>query len=370
MDDPVRVMSTVQVAITAIGILTGAVGQPLVEDVVGEGVPGWLSFLIGFATVTYLSVVLGELVPKALTLHQAETLVVLVARPIHSLSRALRPLVWLLEHSAAFLLRPFGVSEVIAGEGVRSADELRAIVDEAEESGVIPEAQEEMLHNVFEFAHREAGDVMVPAADVAWIDAGTAVEAALDHVVEQPHGRYPVGRGSLDRLAGVVHLRDLVAARRDAGATAGDLAHPAIVVPETKDLGPLLRELREQRQQLAVVVDEYGNTAGIVSIEDVLEEIVGEIEDEYDLPDATLDWIDDRTVEVTGSMSIDDFNETVHTNLPQTGQRTLAGLCFHELGRQPSVGDSVVVEGVRLTVAALEEMRITRLAIRLPDGER
>jgi putative hemolysin len=318
--------------------------------------------------VTYLSVVLGELVPKALTLHQAETLVVLVARPIHWLSRALHPLVWLLERSAAFLLRPFGVSEVVAGEGVRSADELRAIVDEAEESGVIPEAQEELLHNVFAFVDREAGDVMVPAADVAWIDAEATVEAALDQVVERPHGRYPVGRGSLDRLTGVVHLRDLVAAARGGEpAAVGELAHPAIVVPETKDVGPLLRELREARQQLAIVADEYGNTAGIVSLEDLLEELVGEIEDEFDLPDDALSWSASGVVSVSGSMSIDDFNEAVGTDLPQSGQRTLAGLCFHALGRQPRVGDAVLVEDVSLTVEALDELRITRLTVRLPS---
>src|SRR3712207_1377662 len=140
MDDPVRVISTVQVGITAIGILTGAVGEPLVRDLLGDWIPGWLSFTAAFAVVTYLSVVLGELVPKALTLDRAETLAILVARPVAMIARALRPAVWVLQRSAEVVLRPFGVREVSAGDAITSADELRAMVDEAEKAGVIPRA--------------------------------------------------------------------------------------------------------------------------------------------------------------------------------------------------------------------------------------
>jgi putative hemolysin len=148
MDDPVRVISTVQVGITAIGILTGAIGEPLVRDLLGDGIPTWLSFVTAFAVVTYLSVVLGELVPKALTLQRAETLAVLIAPAIELLETLLKPIVWVLERSAALLLRPLGVREVTAGEGIRSAEELRALVDEADGSGVIGRAQEQLLHNV------------------------------------------------------------------------------------------------------------------------------------------------------------------------------------------------------------------------------
>jgi putative hemolysin len=325
--------------------------------------------VLAFAIVTYLSVVLGELVPKALTLDRADALAALVAPPVSAIATVLSPVVWVLQGSASVLLRPFGVREVIAGEGVRTPDELRALVDEAEGSGVIPRAQEELLHNVFDFADREVRDVMVPAPDVVWLDADLAPGAALDRVVECPHGRYPVGRGNLDQLTGVVHVRDLVAAAREEGRlTVGDVVRAPLVVPGTKDLGALLRELREQRQQLAVVADEYGGTAGIVTIEDVLEEIVGEIEDEYDLPDSTLTWLDDRTLEAAGSMTIDDFNETLGVDLPHRGPRTLAGLVFDALGRRPRLGDSVEAGGAGLRVEALDGLRITRLRIAL-DGQ-
>jgi putative hemolysin len=232
MDDPVKVISTVQVGITAIGILTGAVAEPLVRHLFGDALPGWAALLLAFAIVTYLSVVLGELVPKALTLQRSEALAVVVARPIELISVVLRPAVWVLQGSASLLLRPLGIREVVAGESIRSADELRALIDEAEGAGVIPRAQEELLHNVFKFAAREARDVMIPALDVAWFDADLMPRAALDQVLEAPHERYPVGDGSLDRPMGIVHVQDLIAAERDHPADAiGPLARPALVVP-------------------------------------------------------------------------------------------------------------------------------------------
>ena len=366
MDQPVRVISTVQVGITAIGILTGAVGQPLVVYLLGGAIPEWLGFVIAFAVVTYLSVVLGELVPKALTLDRAETLAVAVARPTRILAIAFRPIVWVLEESAQILLRPFGIREVVAGEGVRSPEELREAIDDAEGRGVIPRAQEEMLHRVFDFARREAASVMVPTPDVAWLDASLTAGDALDRALVEPHARYPVGSGSLDRLAGVIHTREIViAARDDPDSPIGPRARAAPVVPHTKDLGALLRELRESRQQLAVVVDEYGGTAGIVTLKDIVEEIVGDIEDEYDLPDDTLEWVDDHTVVVAGSMTVDDFNETVGTQLSHDGVRTMAGLAFTALGRRPEEGDSVTVESFLVSIDQIDGLRIKRLRVSL-----
>jgi putative hemolysin len=371
MDDPVRVMSTVQVGITAVGILTGAVGESLVRDLLGSGLPRGLGFTASFAIVTYLSVVFGELVPKALTLQRAEALASLVAPAIAFLAEVLRPVVWLLQASARLALRPFGVREVVSGESVRTRDELRALVDEAERAGVIPEAQEELLHNVFEFVDREVHDIMVPAFDVDWIDAELDADAAIDRVLEAPHERYPVAHGELDRLVGVVHVRDLIAAARASRAVrAGELARPPMLVPETKDLGALLRSIREQGEQLTIVVDEYGGVAGIVTLEDLVEEIVGDIQDEFDLPDARLTWVDERTVRVSGSISIDDFNEAVGTQLPQRGPRTMAGLVLHELGRRPEAGDTVTVDGITIGVEAVDGLRITRLFVTLPEADR
>jgi putative hemolysin len=370
MDEPVRVISTVQVGITAVGILAGAVGEPLVREMLGDGVPAWLGFLIAFAAVTYVTVVVGELVPKALTLDRAETLAILVARPVRAAEVLLRPAVWGLEVSARLLLRPFGVRELSAGKGVGSPEELEAIVEEARGRGVLPRAQEELLHKVFDFAHLEARDAMIPEPEVDWLDAAAGAAAALEQVVRRPRSRYPVAEGTLDRLVGVVHVRELVAAARaDPEAPIRDRAQPAPIVPETKDLGALLRELREERQHMAVVVDEYGGTMGIVTLEDILERIVGEIQNEYDLPGYALDWRDERTVAIEGSMTIDDFNESVGIELPHDGVRTMAGLAFDALGRRPAVGDRVRVGTVELAVEETDGSRVSRLRVTLPEPD-
>jgi putative hemolysin len=257
---------------------------------------------------------------------------------------------------------------VMAGGAVRSPEELRAVVDEAEEGGVIPRGQEELLHNVFELSGLDARDVMVPAPDVEWLDAAMSAQQALDRVIEAPHQRYPVGEGTLDRLIGIAHVRDLLAASRDGDACVRDLTQPALIVPTTKRLPVLLRELREERKQIAVVVDEYGGTAGIVSIHDLLEELVGEIENEYDVAPDALNWLDDRTVELPGSLTIDDFEDVTRVQLPQRGPRTLGGLAFDALGRRPEVDDVADVEGVGMRVLELDGLRITKLRLTLPEG--
>jgi putative hemolysin len=288
---------------------------------------------------------------------------------VEFLARALRPVVWVLQGSAQLLLRPFGIGRVTARESIQSADELRALVDEAEGAGVIPRAQEEMLHNVFDFATQEARDVMVPAPDVAWLDADAPAGDALTFAAKRAHTRYPVARGSIDHLVGAVHLRELVvAASEDPGRRVEEIAREALLIPPTKDLGALLREMREQGEQLAVVTDEYGRTLGIVTLEDIVEEIVGEIQDEYDLPDDTVTRLPDGSIRVAGSITIDDLNETIGTDLPQDRSHTVAGLVFDLLGRRPEPGESVTVGGVVLTIQAVDGARIRSVLIR-PGGD-
>jgi len=370
MDDPVRVISTVQVGITMLGILTGALGEPIVRDVLGDGIPGWLAFLLAFGSVTYLSVVLGELVPKSLTLDRAEALVMRVAVPIDLLARVFRPLVWVLRRSSLIVLRPFGVYDVTAGDGVQSPEELREIVDEAEGSGVIAEDQERLLHNVLDFAHRDALDVMVAARDVRWLDSDSSVSDALSQHVDEPHTRYPVGDGSIDRLVGVVHVRELIAAeRRDPRTPVGDVATPAVVVPESKSLRPLLAELRAARKQLAVVVDEYGSTAGIVTLEDLLEQLVGSIEDEYDPELPGVEEREDGALVMPGATARLDLERRFGIDLGDTSARTVAGAVFERLGRRPRPGDEVRFGAATIAVEAVDGTRIMQVAVLVGDRQ-
>jgi putative hemolysin len=325
-----------------------------------------VAFLISFSILTYLSVVLGELVPKAVALQKAEILAVALAVPLDWLARITYPLVWLLQKSANVVLRLLRVKPAPAGMIAYTREDIRHSVAAAEDVGEFQEAEEEMLYKVFDFASKEVSEVMVPRPDVVAISADMPPEDALTTVVDSPFTRYPVYRNSLDEVVGILHVRDLFAAMHDLGISAVTLesiARPAYVVPETKDLGALLADFRREKQHMAIVVDEYGDVDGIVTLEDVLEEIVGEIEDEFDLPDTSIERIDENRIRIEGTYTIDDFNEAFGTELEQDGFHTMAGLVFGELGRAPEVGDTVAADGLRLTVLEVEGSRILRIEV-------
>ncbi len=360
MDDPVRVIGTVQVGITALGILLGAVGEPVFRELFDDALPSWLSFPLAFLVVTYLSVAFGELVPKALALHAAEPIAIFVATPIELLARVLRPAVWVLQGSARLVLAPLGVPAVTAGERPVSREELRGVLQEAEQHGVLASEEEGMLTGVIDLRLREAADIMRRWEDVDVVRLDRPAQEALDAMLSAAHTRFPAVEG--EEVVGVMHARDAWVAWRDAGAEAPvDLrAHvrDAIVVPPTVRVDALLRSLRRARQQLAVVVGEYGRPAGIVTIEDILEEIVGEIEDEFDKLDERFERVGERAWLVDAAVSVSDFNRRVEAGLDAGRARSLGGVVVEHVGRVPSVGDSVQLDGISLTVAEMDGHRV------------
>ena len=365
MDEPVRFISSVQVGITVFGIALGAVGEPLVSHYL-DFLPRAAAFVVSFTVLTYLSVTLGELVPKAIALQKAERLAVALAAPIDLLSRVAYPLVWVLNHSANAVLHLVRVKPAPAGMIAFTREDIRHSVAAAEDVGEIQTAEEEMLYKVFDFAEKEASDVMVPRPEVVGISVEMPPEEALRAVLESPYTRYPVFRGSLDDILGILHVRDLVSALHDSGIAEVELAallRPAYVVPETKDLAALLAEFRKTNQHMSVVVDEYGSTVGVVTLEDLLEEIVGEIEDEFDLPDESVERVDETTIRIDGTFPIDDFNEEFGTTLEHEDYHTVAGFVFDLIGRAAAPGDEVLTDGLRLTVLDVEGSRIQRLEV-------
>ncbi|HEU0336212.1 MAG TPA: hemolysin family protein, partial [Gaiellaceae bacterium] len=269
MDEPVRFISAVQVGITVFGIALGAVGEPLLSRYF-DYLPRGVAFALSFAILTYLSVVLGELVPKAVALQKAESLAMALAVPLDVLARVAHPLIWLLDVSANAVLRIFGMRSAPAGVMTFTREEILQSVAAAEDVGEIGTSEEEMLYKVFDFAGKEAHEVMVPRPEVVGIAADMPVEEALKIVIEQPFTRYPVYRDSLDQITGVLHVRDLFASLHDRGIDETELeglVRPPHVVPETKDLAALLGDFRREKQHMAVVVDEYGATQGIVTLE-------------------------------------------------------------------------------------------------------
>lgn len=373
MEEPVRFISTVQIGITIFSILLGAIGEPLVSHFLDPYLPRTASFLLSFAILTYLGLVVGELVPKAVALQHAERIAVVIATPVDIMQRLVHPLVLILQGSAKGILRLLGMRSAPVGMVVRSEEEIRSMLAEAEETGLIEEAEEEMLYKVFDFADKEVHDVMVPRPEVVGVSVELPAEECLAAVIDSPYTRYPAYRGSLDEIAGILHVRDLFSALYANGIQnvhVEDILRPAHFVPETKDLGPLLTEFRRTNQHIAIVVDEYGSTQGIVTLEDLLEEIVGEIEDEYDMPDDSVQRLDERTIRVDGTFPIDDFNERFDQELPVEDYHTLAGFVFGELGRAPEPGDEVLWDGLRFQVVGTDGPRIELLEVEfLPHEE-
>ena len=334
----------------------------------------FLAVAIAFIVITSLHVVIGELVPKGIALGYPERTALAVSAPVRGFFVLFAPFVWLLQRidrRRAPRARP-----PTAGRGERGAlggraEDARPHV--SSEAGEIEHGEREMLYKVFDFADKEVHEVMVPRPQVVAIKVDLPAEEALGALLESPYTRYPVYRDSLDEIIGVLHVRDLFSALHDRGIAQveiEELLRPVYIVPETKDLAALLAEFRKQNQHMAVVVDEYGAMQGIVTLEDLLEEIVGEIEDEFDLPDESVERIDDTHIRIDGTFPIDDFNEQFGTEIEIEDYHTMAGFVFGALGRAPEVGDEVRPTALVLRVVEIEGSRIQRLEVEFRRGAR
>jgi CBS domain containing-hemolysin-like protein len=266
------------------------------------------------------------------------------------------------------VLRWFGVSASSGVTLVHSEEELKMLVTASREKGVLEEEEQEMLHKVFEFADKDAVDVMVPRPDVVAVPVDLPVQEVLRLVLSHPFTRYPVFAEEIDDIVGVLHVRDLFSALHERGLESTDLRtilREAIMVPETKPLDELLAEFQRTSNHLAIVVDEYGSVEGLVTLEDLLEEIVGEIGDEFDLPDAGILRIGRGRVRLVGSFPIEEFNERFGKGLPVDDYHTIGGFVFGALGRVPKVGDTVAFDGATFEVSAIDGPRIREVDVTL-----
>jgi len=371
--NPPRFISAMQLGVTMTSLGIGALGEQVLSNQFDAFMASILAVILALLIVTYLHVVVGELVPKGIALGHPERTALAVSGPVRGFFTVFGPLVWLLQESSSLILRALGLQPPGAEHEAHSEAELRMLLSSSAEQGEIEHEEQEMLYKVFDFADKEVSDVMVPRPEVVAISIALPAEEALKSVLESPYTRYPVYRESLDDIVGVLHIRDLIVAMHDRGIVDVDLeslVRAAYMVPETKDLGALLTEFRRTNQHMAVVIDEYGSMEGIVTLEDLLEEIVGEIEDEFDLPDETVERVDDDTIRIDGTFPIDDFNERFDTDLPQDDYHTIAGFVFGLLGRAAEPGDQVSHDGIAFTVDSIEGQRIDRLTVKFQPWHR
>jgi putative hemolysin len=365
-EDPPRFIAAMQLGVTATSLAIGAIGEPVLARLFDPVLAAVFAFLIAFLLITYLHVVVGELVPKGVALGHAESVALAVSSPVRAFFWIFKPLIWVLQRSSDFFLRLLGLEPPGAEGAVHSEAELKMLLSRSTEHGELAEDEQEMLYKVFDFADKEVADVMVPRPEVVALAVDLPPEECLAAVIESPYTRYPVYRGSLDEIVGILHVRDLFSVVTNGQlmtVRVEELVRPAPMVPETKDLAAMLKEFRRTNQHMAIVVDEYGAMEGILTLEDLLEEIVGEIEDEFDLPDETIERIDERTVHVHGTFPIDDFNEQFQREMPHEDFHTLAGFVFGQLGRAPETGDEISWDALKFTVIEVEGARIERLQV-------
>jgi len=384
-----EVVNGVQLGITLTSLTLGWVGEPtlahITEPMLGR-VPHapiyshTIAIVLTFTLITYLHVILGELVPKTLALQQAERVALAVAAPMDVFLTVMKPFLYVMRKSGGFVLRLFGSREMRRG-AIHSPDELKLIVTASRQVGQIPEFQEAMIHNALELDSITVREVMVPRPDIFSVPADLTLDEALARVVEEQHSRIPVydpQRGR-EHIIGVLYAKDLMRwmrlrftlspnqaiTSRIAKMQVSQIMRNVLVVPETKALTDLLAEFKQRKRHLAVVVDEFGSTAGVITVEDVLEQLVGEIEDEFDIqpvPQPTLD--EDTALTLEGSVNIRDLESQYQLILPRdAGFETLAGFVLARLQKIPQVGDSFEFEGRRYTVDEMEAHRIAKVKI-------
>jgi CBS domain containing-hemolysin-like protein len=364
--DPPRFIAAMQLGVTLTSLGIGALGEHALAKAFDRWLATALAVAIAYLILTFLHVVIGELVPKGVALGHSEGTALALSAPVRAFFTVFGPLIWVLQRSTEAVLHWLGLQPPGVAEDVHSEAEIRMLVSQSTAHGEIEQQEQEMLYKVFDFADKEAADVMVPRPEVVALSIDLPPEQALEAVMDAPFTRYPVYRSTLDDILGILHVRDLFHALRDRGMAEvkiEDIVRPAHIVPETKDLAALLTEFRRTNQHMAIVVDEYGEMEGIVTLEDLLEEIVGEIEDEFDLPDESIEQVDEDTIKIDGTFPIDDFNERFRTDLPDEDYHTVAGFVFGLLGRAPEIGDDVSHDGMRFDVIEVDGSRIEKLAV-------
>jgi magnesium and cobalt exporter, CNNM family len=370
--DPPRFIAAMQLGVTATSLAIGAIGEQVLARVFDPIFASVISFTLAFLIITFLHVVVGELVPKGVALEYSERVALAVSTPVRGFFVVFKPVIWVLQGSSEVILRALGLQPPGGEVDAYSEAELKMLLSRSTEEGELEQQEQEMLYKVFDFADKEVSAVMVPRPEVVALSIDLPPEEALAAVIESPYTRYPVYRETLDQVVGILHVRDLFSALVDRGIAGVQLEHllrPAYIVPETKDLAALLAEFRKANQHMAIVVDEYGDLEGIVTLEDLLEEIVGEIEDEFDLPDESIEHLDNGCLRIHGTFPIDDFNEQFHRSLPIEDYHTIGGFVFGMLGRAPEPGDEVKADGTRFKVLEVEGSRIERLEVELLPQE-
>jgi len=370
-------LAATQLGITLASLGLGWIGEPVVSKIiinlfhmVGLNMDAQLAhniaLPISFAIITVLHIVFGELAPKSLAIQRSKETTLAVAYPMQAFFFVFRPFIWALNGIANLILRAVGIAPV-HGTEVHSSDELKYLMLQGRDSGTIEESDYDLIKNAFDFSERTARQVMVPRTQLSSVDLLTYNEQALERIIEEGYSRVPCHEGSIDNVIGVVYLKDLLLKMRNgAPIHLRDIMRPVLTVPATVRIGKLLRDFQVKHQQIALVVDEYGGTEGIITMEDILEELVGEIQDEYDNETPVVDKLGDKVYQVLGSVSLNDLNRVLPHPVGENSEyETLAGCLIDHFGRIPNNNERIVFEDFEFTI--LKKSRNSIVLVKMVD---
>ena len=368
--NPNRFLAAAQVGVTVCGFLSAALGAerlgvyviPKLEELGLSRSASNATSLVGVTLIiAYFSLVFGELVPKRLALFRTEEISLASAGFIDLIAKIFRPFIWLLSHSTNIVVRLFGVDP----EEQRSQMSEEELLDLVSGHAALTDEERDIVEEVFNASERQIHEVMVPRTEVDFMDATLTVGKAIGLAVDKAHSRYPVVRGSSDEVIGFIHVRDLLdTSLVSAGGKIQELVRSVIFMPGTKGILPAITEMRSQRQHLAIVLDEYGGTDGIVTLEDLVETLIGDIKDEYDSDEEEVSFESQTNdFEVDGLISIDDLRDEAGIDIPEGPYETASGFVMHFLGRIPVSNDVASINGLRFTVVTMEGKRVGKLLI-------
>lgn len=365
-EDAIRLLTTEQLILKFIGFFFIGFAAfvytlPLTNLL---GIHSFSAMLIVTVAAVLIILIFGELIPREIAHTYAEPMALWTIYPFNLLSYLAAPLARLITKIGRGLTGRWDESGDY-GLGSMTEEDLRTYVDAGEEGGLIKEEEKEMIYSIFDLGDTSAREIMVPRIDVVAVEADLPVSEALDIIIEAGHSRVPVYDDNIDNIIGILYAKDLLTHWQKGGEPrpVRGLEREVYYVPETKPVSDLLRELQSKKVHIAIVVDEYGGTAGLVTIEDILEEIVGEIQDEYDTEESSIDRISDDEYIFSARMDLDDINDIMSVDLPTDESDTLGGLVYSIMGRVPEIGDTVEVAELRLTVLAVDGRRIVKVKI-------
>jgi putative hemolysin len=374
-EHPNRFLATIQIGITLVAVLASAIGGATLVEVIKPiliNIPipfisassEAISIIIVAVIITYFFIVFGELIPKSIALSNPEAVGLIIAPVIEKFSKIAMPFVQVLRISTNILLKPFG-KRAFSERGYISEEEIKLLLEEGRERGIFEAEEKELIHSIFEFTDMSAKEVMVPSTQMATISLGMSPEDIKTIIAEEQFSRYPVIGKDLNDIRGILHARDFLTALAKGGSDIRKLIKPPFFIPDTLKISILLREMQRKRTHMALVIDEYGGVSGLVTMEDLLEEIVGEIRDEYDVESPVIQ-ISDGTFRMDASISIRDLKEDYEIEIPEsTEYETLSGFLLTTLQRIPKIGDVVETEGKKITVLEMVGQRIAKVKLEI-----